>query len=55
MCGKLTTLSLIHIWYRKNHRKYDGQIFLFYVLWYGAGRACVEGLRTCLLYTSRCV
>lgn len=22
-------------WYRKNHRKYDGQIFLFYVLWYG--------------------
>ena len=37
-------------WYRKNHRKYDGQIFLFYVLWYGAGRACVEGLRTDSLY-----
>ena len=33
-------------WYRKNHRKYDGQIFLFY----GAGRACVEGLRTDSLY-----
>ena len=37
-------------WYRKDHRKYDGQIFIFYVLWYGAGRACVEGLRTDSLY-----
>lgn len=37
-------------WYRKNHRKYDGQIFIFYVFWYGAGRAWVEGLRTDSLY-----
>ena len=37
-------------WYRKDHRKYDGQIFLFYVFWYGTGRAMVEGLRTDSLY-----
>ena len=37
-------------WYRKEHRKYDGQIFIFYVFWYGAGRAWVEGLRTDSLY-----
>lgn len=28
------------------HRKYDGQIFLLYVFWYGLGRAFIEGLRT---------
>lgn len=28
------------------HRKFDGQIFLCYILWYGAGRAVIEGLRT---------
>ena len=27
-------------------RKYDGQIFLMYLAWYGAERAVVEGLRT---------
>ena len=37
-------------WYQKGHRKYDGQIFLFYVFWYGTGRAMVEGLRTDSLY-----
>ncbi|MBQ9762257.1 MAG: prolipoprotein diacylglyceryl transferase [Oscillospiraceae bacterium] len=28
------------------HRKYDGQIALCYVAWYGLGRAFIEGLRT---------
>ena len=28
------------------HRKYDGQIALGYVAWYGLGRAFIEGLRT---------
>lgn len=37
-------------WYKKDNRKYDGQIFLFYILWYGTGRAMVEGLRTDSLY-----
>ena len=27
-------------------RKYDGQIFLLYIFWYGTGRAFIEGLRT---------
>lgn len=43
-------LIIDFFWYRKDHRKYDGQIFLFYVFWYGTGRAMVEGLRTDSLY-----
>ncbi len=31
-------------------RKVDGQIFLSYVIWYGVGRAFIEGLRTDSLY-----
>ena len=37
-------------WYKRTTRKYDGQLFLFYVFWYGTGRAMVEGLRTDSLY-----
>lgn len=29
-----------------NHRKYDGQLFLLYLLGYSAGRVWIEGLRT---------
>ena len=32
------------------YRKYDGQIALGYVAWYGLGRALIEGLRTDSLY-----
>ena len=28
------------------HRKFDGQLFLMYIAWYGAGRFIIEGLRT---------
>lgn len=31
-------------------RKFDGQIFLSYVVWYGVGRSVIEGLRTDSLY-----
>lgn len=31
-------------------RKFDGQIFLSYMAWYGLGRAWIEGLRTDSLY-----
>lgn len=31
-------------------RKYDGECFLFYLCWYGLGRAWIEGLRTDSLY-----
>ena len=34
----------------KKGRKFDGQIFLSYVAWYGVGRAIIEGLRTDSLY-----
>ena len=32
-------------------KKYDGQIFLLYLVWYGFERMIVEGLRTDSLYT----
>lgn len=32
-------------WYTKR-RKFDGELTLLYMMWYGAGRAVVEGLRT---------
>ena len=28
------------------HRKFDGQLILIYIAWYGAGRAVIEGFRT---------
>ena len=40
---------LLHI-YSKNYRRYDGQIFWLYLVWYGAERFFVEGLRTDSLY-----
>ena len=39
---------LLHKFSQK--RKYDGQIALGYVAWYGLGRAFIEGLRTDSLY-----
>lgn len=43
-------LILLHIWSKKHRRKFDGEIFWLYVLWYGLGRAWIEGLRTDSLY-----
>lgn len=34
------------LWLVLPRRKFDGQLFLCYVLWYGLGRAWIEGLRT---------
>ncbi len=39
---------LINIFYKK--KKFDGQIFLTYIGWYGLGRMFIEGLRTDSLY-----
>lgn len=36
---------LLHIFTRK-FRRYDGQTFLLYIVWYGACRFLIEGLRT---------
>lgn len=41
---------VLHI-FSKKFRKYDGQIFLMYLVWYGLERMIVEGLRTDSLYT----
>ncbi len=34
----------------KKKRKFDGQLFLFYLAWYGLGRLFIEGLRTDSLF-----
>ena len=36
---------LIHVLTKKNKRRYDGQVFLWYLAWYGFGRMLIEGLR----------
>ncbi|HEX2985955.1 MAG TPA: prolipoprotein diacylglyceryl transferase [Caproiciproducens sp.] len=41
---------LLHIFSRK-FRRYDGQVFLLYLTWYGVGRFFIEGLRTDSLIT----
>ena len=46
----LTGFLILHFWTKKGKRKFDGQVFLLYVLWYGIGRAMIEGLRTDSLY-----
>lgn len=46
----LIGLVILHIWSKKGKRKYDGQVFLMYVFWYGLGRAWIEGLRQDSLY-----
>ncbi len=40
---------LLHI-ISKKWRKFDGQIFLLYMVWYGTGRFFIESLRTDSLY-----
>ncbi|MGT2935787.1 prolipoprotein diacylglyceryl transferase [Streptococcus castoreus] len=37
---------LIMIWRRKPKRLLDGEIFTFYLIWYGFGRLVIEGMRT---------
>ena len=44
----LVGFILLHAASKK--RKFDGEIFLLYVAWYGLGRAWIEGLRTDSLY-----
>lgn len=33
-----------------NRRKFDGEVFLMYLMWYGLGRSWIEGLRADSLY-----
>ena len=64
--GKVSALDPIHpcflyesIWcligfiilhFYLKHRKFDGEVFLMYIGWYGLGRFFIEGLRTDSLY-----
>jgi phosphatidylglycerol:prolipoprotein diacylglycerol transferase len=41
----LVLLVCLIVWERRGKRKYDGQIALLYLFWYGLGRAWIEGLR----------
>ena len=41
----MTGFLIVALWLMR-HRKYDGQVFLFYTGWYGLGRFFIEGLRT---------
>lgn len=43
-------VGFIGLHFLSKHRKYDGQIALGYVAWYGLGRAWIEGLRVDSLY-----
>lgn len=45
----LVGFVLLHF-FSKKYRKFDGQIFLMYLCWYGFGRGIIEGLRTDSLY-----
>ncbi|HPE15940.1 MAG TPA: prolipoprotein diacylglyceryl transferase [Oscillospiraceae bacterium] len=36
--------------FARRHRRFDGEIFLLYIAWYGFGRMLIEGLRTDSLY-----
>lgn len=38
------------VWYRKNRRKNDGEVFALYVILYSTGRFFIEGLRVDSLY-----
>ena len=42
--------GLVMTYFMGKKRRFDGQCFLFYVFWYGLGRAWIEGLRTDSLY-----
>ncbi len=45
-------LGFFLLWmFSRRFRRYDGQIFLLYMVWYGIERMIVEGLRTDSLYT----
>ena len=43
-------VGFLALHYLTKKRKFDGQIFLSYLTWYGLGRVWIEGLRTDSLY-----
>lgn len=45
-----TGFLILHFLSKRKKRKFDGQYFWLYILWYGLGRVWIEGLRTDSLY-----
>ena len=43
-------IGFVGLYIYQNRRKFDGEILLLYIVWYGLGRAWIEGLRTDSLY-----
>jgi len=43
-------IGFVILHFYSKRRRYDGQMFLLYVVWYGLGRFWIEGLRTDSLY-----
>ena len=45
-----TLAGFILLWHYEKRKRFHGEVFLMYVLWYGIGRAWIEGLRTDSLF-----
>ena len=43
-------LGFVLLFVYRKHKKFSGEIFLMYAVWYGLGRAWIEGLRSDSLY-----
>lgn len=43
-------VGFLGLYLYRRHKKFEGELFLLYVTWYGLGRAWIEGLRTDSLY-----
>ncbi len=43
-------LGIVVLLLYKKHKKFNGEVFCAYILWYGLGRFWIEGLRTDSLY-----
>lgn len=43
-------VGFVALHFYSKRRKFDGEVFLLYLAWYGMGRAWIEGLRTDSLY-----
>ncbi len=43
-------IGFILLHFKSKHRKFSGEVFLLYIVWYGLGRGFIEGLRTDSLY-----
>ncbi len=41
-----TLAGFFLLWNYEKRKRFHGEVFLMYVLWYGVGRAWIEGLRT---------